>query len=105
MAGPLKLADPRSSKGFKQKKTIPSFGDTLNPLMLNPGNATALSTPGCFRPMSDILRMTASVGASEEASGNWAKATRYCLSCVGTNPVGTLLKLQPVSATSPPYTI
>src|SRR2546430_11636887 len=37
------------------------------------------------------------------ASGSCANATRYCLSCVGTNPVGTLLKLQPVSAISPAY--
>ena len=81
---------------------MPSLGDTLKPLMLNPGKATALSTPGCLRPMSDMRRMTASVRSSEAASGNWAKATRYCLSCVGTKPVGTLLKLQPVSTTSPP---
>ena len=102
MAGPLKFGEVRSSNGFKVKKTMPALGATLNPLMLNPGNATAASTPGCFRPMSDIRRMTASVRSSDEPSGNCANATRYCLSCVGTKPVGTLLKLQPVSKTSPP---
>ena len=84
------------------KKTMPEFGATLNPLMLSPGNATAASTPGCFMPMSDMRRMTSSVRSSDEASGSWASATRYCLSCVGTKPVGTLSKLQPVSSTSPP---
>ena len=80
---------------------MPALGATLKPLMLSPGNATAASTPGCFRPMSDIRRITASVRSKDEPSGNCAKATRYCLSCVGTNPVGTRLKLQPVNATSP----
>ena len=37
--------------------------------MLNPGNATAASTPGCFKPMSDIRRMTASVRSSDAAVG------------------------------------
>src|SRR5437867_3361165 len=83
---------------------MPALGATLNPLMLNPGNATASCTPGCFRPISDMRRITASVRSSDAASGSWAKATRYCLSWVGTKPVGTLLKLQPVRRTSPAYT-
>ena len=37
----------------------------------------------------DILRMTASVRSSVAPSGNCANATRYSLSCVGTNPGGT----------------
>src|SRR5271170_857800 len=102
MAGPLKFFVVRSSNGFNGKKTIPALGATLKPLMLNPGNATAESTPGCFKPMSDMRRMTASVRSSDEPSGNCANATRYCLSCDGTKPVGTLLKLQPVSKTNPP---
>ena len=101
MAGPLRLGVVRSSNGLRVKKTMPALGATLKPLMLKPGNATAASTPGVFRPMSDILRMTASVRSSDEPSGNCAKATRYCLSCVGTKPVGTRLKLQPVRNTRP----
>ena len=67
-----------------------AFGVLTKPLMDRPGNCTACSTPGCFSAMSAICRTTASVRSSEAASGNWANATRYCLSCVGTKPVGTL---------------
>ena len=42
--------------------------------------------------MSDIWRMTASVRSSVAPSGNCAKLTRYCLSCVGTKPGGTALE-------------
>ena len=38
------------------------------------------------------------------ASGSCAKAIRYCLSCVGTKPVGTLAKPPIASATSPAST-
>src|SRR5438034_1486865 len=104
MAGPLSCALLRSSNGFNPKKTIPALGETLNPLMLNPGNATADCTPACFRPISDMRRITASVRSSDAASGNCAKATKYCLSWDGTKPVGTLLKPQTVSRIKPPYT-
>src|SRR5687767_2422800 len=93
----------RCSKGFKQTKMTPALGLTLKPAIDKPGNATALSTPGCARAISDMRRMTASDLSSEVASGNCANAIRYCLSCVGTNPVGTLLKLQAVSAINPTY--
>src|SRR6266404_6501665 len=101
MAGPLRSRELRSSNGVKQKKTMPALGATLKPLMLNPGKATALCTPGCLRPISVMRRITASERSREAASGSWAKATRYCLSWVGTKPVGTLLKLHPVRKTSP----
>jgi len=38
--------------------------------------ATALSTPGCFSAMSDIVRITRSDRSSVAASGNCANATR-----------------------------
>ncbi len=104
MAGPLPWAERRSSNGFKATKTMPALGATLKPLMLRPGKATADSTPGVLKAMSDILRITASVRSREAASGSCAKATRYCLSWVGAKPVGTLLKPQTVSSRSPPYT-
>src|SRR5687767_4444507 len=93
----------RCSNGFKQTKTTPAFGLTLKPAIDKPGNATALSTPGCASAMSDMRRITASDLSNEVASGNCAKAIRYCLSWVGTNPVGTLLKLQAASQIRPTY--
>ena len=86
--GAAEVGDLRSSNGFRVKNTIPALGATVKPLMLRPGNATALSTPGVFKPMSDMRRITASVRSSDAPSGNWAKATRYCLSWVGMKPVG-----------------
>ena len=83
---------------------MPALGALTKPLMESPGNCTAFSTPGCLRAMSAICRMTRVVRSSVAASGSCANATRYCLSCVGTNPCGTLLNPNTVSATSPAYT-
>ena len=94
----------RSSNGLRVKKTMPAFGALTKPLIESPGNCTAFSTPGCLRPMSAIWRITRSVRSSVAASGSWAKATRYCLSWVGTKPCGVLLNPNSVSASSPAYT-
>ncbi len=83
---------------------MPALGAFTKPLMESPGNCTAFSTPGCFMPISAIRRMTLSVRSSVAASGSWAKATRYCLSWVGTKPWGTLENPKMVSATRPAYT-
>src|SRR5690625_288532 len=84
--------------------TMPALELLVKPLMERPGKAIAPSTPGCFRATPDIFRITASVRSSDEAGGNCAKDTRYCLSCCGTKPVGTVLKPTQVSASRPPYT-
>ena len=70
MAGPVRSGVLRCSKSFKQKKTMPAFGATLKPLMLSPGNCTALSTPGTFSPISPMRRITASVRSRDAPSGS-----------------------------------
>ena len=101
IVSPYSALDFRSSNGASGKKTMPAFGALTNPLMERPGNCTAPATPGCFMPMSDIRLMTDSVRSSVAASGSCAKATRYCLSCVGTKPVGTCRNSNTASAMSP----
>ena len=68
---------------------MPEFELLVKPLIDRPGNAIELSTPGVFRPMSLMRRITSSVRSSDAASGNCAKPTRYCLSWPGTKPAGT----------------
>ena len=87
----------RSSNGLSGKNTMPPFDAFTNPLMERPVNATASCTPSCSMPMRDISRITASVRSSVAASGSWAKAMRYCLSCVGTKPVGTVRNMTTVT--------
>ena len=102
MAGPLSLGDRALLERLQTKEDDAFVGRHAEP-----ADAQARERRRRFarrvvcRPMSDMRRMTASVRSSEAASGNWAKATRYCLSCVGTKPVGTLLKLQPVKRHQP----
>ncbi len=86
------LGSLRSSNGFSGVNTMPLFGLLVKPLIDRPGKATESATPGCARAISDICLITASVRSRLAASGNWAKATRYCLSCCGTKPVGVLEK-------------
>ncbi|MNE90257.1 hypothetical protein D3C80_1877530 [compost metagenome] len=45
----------RSSNDFNFTKTIPALELLVKPLMDSPGNATALSTPGCLSAVSLIL--------------------------------------------------
>ena len=90
----------RSSKGFRVTKTMPLLGLLVKPLMDRPGKATVLSTPGCLRAMADMRRMTSSLRSRVAASGNWAKATRYCLSWGGTKPVGVFTRPRPVRPSS-----
>ncbi|MOA05677.1 hypothetical protein D3C78_1252870 [compost metagenome] len=71
---------------------MPLFGLLVKPLMDRPGKATVFSTPGCLEAISDMRLITASVRSRVAASGSCAKATRYCLSCCGTKPVGVLEK-------------
>ncbi|MCY1530664.1 hypothetical protein D9M68_658600 [compost metagenome] len=71
---------------------MPLFGLLVKPLIDRPGKATVFSTPGCLAAMADMRLMTSSVRSRVAASGSWAKATRYCLSCCGTKPVGVLEK-------------
>ena len=48
---------------------------------------------------SSVICADHGVGAIERGRvGSCAKATRYCLSCVGTKPCGTVVKPRPVSA-------
>jgi hypothetical protein len=56
--------------------TIPAFEALTKPLTESPGNATELATPGCSSASAPILRITASVRSSVEASGSCANATR-----------------------------
>ena len=67
------------SNGFSVTKTMPAEALLMKPLIDRPGNATALSTPGSFSAMSDILRMTASVRSSVAPSGNCAKLDEIVL--------------------------
>ncbi|MNN41296.1 hypothetical protein D3C81_1554080 [compost metagenome] len=71
---------------------MPLFGLLVKPLIDRPGKDTVCSMPGCLPATSDMRLITASVRSRVAASGNWAKATRYCLSCCGTKPVGVLEK-------------
>ncbi len=82
----------RSSKGLSGVNTMPLFGLLVKPLIDKPGKATVFSTPGCLPAISDMRLITSSVRSRVAASGSWAKATRYCLSCGGTKPVGVLAK-------------
>ena len=102
IAPALRLAALRSSKGFNVTNTIPEFELLVKPLIDRPGNATALSTPGSFKAISPMRRITSSVRSSVAPSGSCAKPTRYCLSWPGTKPPGTALnspKVTPISAT------
>ena len=91
-------------KGLSVTNTMPALELLVRPLMDRPGNATALSTPGCFSAMSPMVRMTASVRSSEAPLGSWAKLIRYCLSCAGTKPPGTIHETPSVNASSTAYT-
>ena len=67
---------------------MPPLGAFTNPLTESPVNCDRVRHRRCSRAMSAICRITASVRSSDAASGSWAKATRYCLSCVGMKPPG-----------------
>ena len=97
-------APRRSSNGFRVTKTMPEFVELVKPLIDRPGNATACSTPGCSSAMALMRLITFSEWSSDAASGNWANATRYCLSWLGTKPVGTCEKPNQVSPIRPAYT-
>ena len=56
------------------------------------GHRVARRPAACMRDVAPCLRITASVRSSVAASGSCAKATRYCLSCGGTKPVGVFAK-------------
>ena len=60
--------------------------------MLNPGKATALSTPGCLRPMSDMRRMTASVRSSEAAVRQLGEGDKVLLVLGGHEAGGNLVE-------------
>ena len=87
----------RSSKGFSETKTTPAFELLVKPAMERPGKAMVLWTPGIFNAMSPMRRTTASVRSSVAPSGSCVKPTRYCLSCGGTKPPGTLLNMNAVA--------
>ncbi len=94
-SGPAPCARRRASASTK---TMPALELLVKPLIDRPGNATAFSTPGCFRAISLMRRMTSSVRSSVAPSGSCAKPTRYCLSWAGTKPPGTALNRPTVSA-------
>ena len=88
-------ATVRSSNGVSVTNMMPALGALTKPLIDRPGNCDRVATPGCFsadlRHPADHARRC---GRARRASGSWAKATRYPLSCVGTKPVGTLREAQ-----------
>ncbi len=92
MAPADRLWSLRALKSFSATKTMPLLGLLVKPLIDSPGKATVFSTPGCLPAISDMRLITSSVRSRVAASGNWAKATRYCLSCCGTKPVGVVAK-------------
>ena len=80
---------------------MPWFGALTNPFTESPVNCTACATAGCASAIVVILRSTESVRSSDAASGSWAIATRYCLSCGGMNPSGTVRNISTVSDQQP----
>ena len=79
---------------------MPELDAAVKPLMLRPGNATDACTPGIDCAMSLIWRMTAVVRSRLAPSGSCAMPIRYCLSCCGTKPVGTLVNMNTVRPSS-----
>ncbi|KAG1317806.1 hypothetical protein G6F63_015508 [Rhizopus arrhizus] len=104
MALPESAAPLRSSKGLSVTNTMPALELLVKPLIDRPGNAMADCTPGSFRAMSLMRRITASVRSSEAPLGSCVKPIRYCLSCAGTKPPGTRYDTPMVAATSTAYT-
>src|SRR5690606_14233664 len=104
MASPDSSAPWRSANGLSVTNTMPALELLVKPLIDRPGKAMALSTPGSFRAMSDMRRITSSVRSSEAPLGSCAKPIRYCLSCAGTKPPGTMDELPAVAASSGAYT-
>ena len=102
MALPESSALLRSSNGLRTTNTIPLFGRVGEAVDRKPGElrprATRRDASSRYRVMR---RITASVRSSEAADGSCANAIRYCLSCDGTKPVGTLLNDNPVNASRP----
>ena len=67
---------------------MPALGELVKPLIDRPGNATALDAGLCQGDLD--MRADDAVGAVERRGvGSCANATRYCLSWVGTKPLGT----------------
>ena len=99
---PLALSSgvSRFSKSSRPKKTMPAFDAAVKPLMLKPGKATESRTPGTPSAMSLISRMTLVVRSRLAPSGSCAMPMRYCLSCCGTKPGGTLVNMNTVAPSS-----
>ncbi|MCY1535317.1 hypothetical protein D9M68_707170 [compost metagenome] len=104
MALPDSAALLRSSKGLSVTNTMPALELLVKPLMDRPGKAMALCTPGSFKAISLMRRITASVRSSEAPLGSCVKPIRYCLSWAGTKPPGTMYEMPMVAATSTAYT-
>jgi len=79
----------RLSKSSSGKNTMPALELGVKPLTDMPLNCTACETPGCFMPISPILRITSSVRSRVAAGGSCAMAMMYCLSWSGMKPPGT----------------
>lgn len=93
----------RWSNGFSVTNTMPALELFVKPFTDSPGNATALSTPGCFSAIAPMSRITFSVRSSDAPFGNCANAIRYSLSCAGTKPPGTIFETISVAPTSTRY--
>ena len=97
MFRPYSSVDLRSSKASSAKNTSAEFGLLVKPATDRPGNCTALCTPGIFMPMSadaphDFF------GAIQRRGGRQVDdVTRYCLSCTGMKPFGTIWNRPQVS--------
>ncbi|KAF1030957.1 MAG: hypothetical protein GAK33_07761 [Burkholderia lata] len=94
----------RSENGFNVTNTMPALELFVKPFTDSPGNATALSTPGCFSAIEPMSRITFSVRSSDAPFGSCANAIRYSLSCAGTKPPGTTFDTSTVAPTSTRYT-
>ncbi|MNV34906.1 hypothetical protein D3C71_1263400 [compost metagenome] len=99
-APPLWSARVRSAKGLSVANTMPALELLVKPLIDRPGKAIASSTFGFSFMISPMRRITFSVRSSVAPSGSWAKPMRYCLSCAGTKPPGTILNRPMVAPTS-----
>ncbi|KAG1530303.1 hypothetical protein G6F50_017410 [Rhizopus delemar] len=73
MALPESAAPLRSSKGLSVTNTMPALELLVKPLIDRPGNAMADCTPGSFRAMSLMRRITASVRSSAAPLGSCVK--------------------------------
>ncbi len=104
IAPALSSGDVRSVKSVSGRNTMPLFGLLVKPFTDRPGNAMVFATPSVSSAICCISLTTSTVRSRLAASGSWATATRYCLSCCGMKPPGTALNRPPAKTVNPTYT-